>query len=64
MLQYYREHLGRKKFKYDEHTDTKWIDVDCIMSTVTMIYNPTIEVYALDRNDFEHLSKFVTERSI
>ena len=35
MLQYYRKHLGRDKFKYD-HTDSKWIDVDCIICTVTM----------------------------
>jgi hypothetical protein len=59
MLQYYRKYPGRNKFKYD-HTDSKWIDVDCIISTVTMSYNSTNEVYTLDRNDSEQLSKFVT----
>lgn len=63
MLQYYRKYPGRNKFKYD-HTDSKWIDVDCIISTVTMSYNSTNEVYTLDRNDSEQLSKFVTERTI
>jgi hypothetical protein len=37
MLQYYRKYLGSNKFKYD-HTDSKWIDVDCIIYTVTMSY--------------------------
>ena len=32
MLQYYRKHLGRDKFKYD-HMDRKWIYVDCNIST-------------------------------
>jgi hypothetical protein len=63
MLQYYEKYPGRNKFKYD-HTDSKWIDADCIISTVTMSYNFTNEVYTLDRNDSEQLSKFVTERTI
>ena len=63
MLQYYRKHPGRNKYKYD-HIDSKWIDVDCVISTVTMSYNSTNEVYTLDRNDLEQLSKFVTERTI
>ena len=50
MLQYYRKHLGCNKFKYD-HTADKGIDVDCIISTITMSYKPTNEVYTLDRND-------------
>ena len=50
MLQYYRKHHGRNKFKYD-HTNIKWIDVGCIMFFVTMSYNYTNEVYTLDMND-------------
>jgi hypothetical protein len=60
MLQYYRKYPCHNKFNYD-HTDSKWIDVDCIISTVTMSYNSTNEVYTLDRNDSEQLSKFVIE---
>ena len=44
--------------------DNKWIDVDCIISTVIMSYNSTHEVYILDRNDSEKLSKFVTDRTL
>ena len=47
MLQYYRKHLGQDKYKYD-HTDSQWIDVDCIICTMTMTYNPRNEVYSLD----------------
>ena len=50
MLQYYRKHLGPNKFKYD-HTDSKWIVVDCNMSMVIVSYNSTNDVYNLDRND-------------
>ena len=50
MLQYYTKHPGCSKLKYDQ-TDSKCIDVDCIISTVIMSYNSTNEVYTLDRND-------------
>ena len=63
MLQYYRKHPSRDKFEYD-HTDSQWIDINCVISIVTMSYNSTNEVYILDRNDFEVLSKFVTDRGI
>jgi len=63
MLQYYRKYPSRNKFKYD-HTDSKWIDVDCIISTVTTSYNSTNEVYTLDRNDLEQLFKFITKQII
>lgn len=47
MFQDYRKYVGRDKFKYD-HTDSKWIDVDCVICTVTMTYNSINEVYTLD----------------
>jgi hypothetical protein len=47
MLQYYRKHLGRNKFKYD-YTYSKWIDVEYIMSTLIMSYKLKNEVYTLD----------------
>jgi hypothetical protein len=50
MLQYYRKHLGRNKFKYD-YKATKWIGENYTISIVTMSHNSTNEVYTLDRND-------------
>ena len=63
MLQYYSKHPWCNKYKYD-HTDSKWIDVDCIIPIVSMRFNSTNEVYNLDRNDKEQLSKFVIEWTI
>ena len=57
--QYYRKYSSPNKFKYD-YINSKWIDVDCVISTVTMSYKFTHEVYTLDMSDFEQLSKFVT----
>ena len=62
MLQYYRKYVGRDKFKYD-HTDSKWIDIDCVICNVTLAYNPQNEVYSLDRNDAEHLRQFLADHS-
>ena len=63
MMQYYRMHLGCDKFIYD-HTNSKWIDVDCIISTMTMGYNATNDAYTLDRIDAEELEEFVTKRNV
>ena len=62
MLQYYRKYVGRDKFKYD-HTDSKWIDIDCVICNVTLAYNPQNEVYSLDRDDAEHLRQFLADHS-
>jgi hypothetical protein len=62
MLQYYRKYVGRDKFKYD-HTDSKWIDIDCVICNVTLAYNPQNEVYSLDRNDAEHLRQLLADHS-
>jgi hypothetical protein len=59
MLQYHRNYPSNDKFKYDQ-MDRKWIDVDCVISIVTMSYNSTNEVYTLDKYDSKQLSKFVT----
>ena len=63
MLQYDKKHLGHNNFKYD-HIISKWIDVDCIDSTIAMSYNAPNEVYTVDRIDAEDLEKFVTERNV
>ena len=63
MLQYLNKHPSHSKFKYDQ-TDSKWINVDCIIFTITMSYNSTNEVYTLDRNDLKQLFKFVTKQII
>lgn len=62
MLQYFWKFPGHLKFKYD-HTDTRWIDVDTIISTVTLEYNSTTDVYTLDSNDADALNEFVSSKN-
>jgi len=56
------EILVETNFKYD-YIDSKWIDVDCIICTMNMTYNPINEGYILDQNDSKELTKFVTNQS-
>ena len=58
MLQYYQKHVGQAKFRYD-HTDSKWIDVDCIFCTMTMTYNLVNKVHSLARSNAKLSRKFV-----
>ena len=46
------EARGSLKCKYDA-SDSNWIDVDSIISTMTMTYQPSSKLYALDSNDVE-----------
>ena len=49
------EARGSLKYKYDA-SDSKWIDVDSIIPTMTMTYQPSSNLYALDSNDVECLA--------
>ena len=62
MLQYFSKVAGLNKFKYD-HTDTNWIDVDSIITTVTLSFNSITSVYTLNHEDADALNKFVADRS-
>lgn len=55
MLQYFRKFPRHLKFKYN-HTDSRWIDVDTIIITVTMEYNPDSDVYILAAEDTDALN--------
>jgi hypothetical protein len=46
------------KFKYDV-SDSQWIDVDSIISTVTLSYCSVSAIYILDQNDANSLNLFV-----
>ena len=60
MLQYFRKLPGHLKFKYDA-TDSRWIDVDAIITTVTVEYNSSNDVYTLDLEDADALNQFVND---
>lgn len=61
MLQYFRKCPGHLKFKYD-HTDSRWIDVDTIITTVTLSYNSSTDVYTLDSEDADALNQFINDQ--
>jgi hypothetical protein len=46
------------KFKYD-HADCKWIDIDSIISTVSLAYSSTTKLYTLHADDFASFNEFV-----
>ena len=54
MLRHYKKHPSCNKGKYD-HTNSKWIDVDCIISIVPISYNATHEIFIVDRIDAKEL---------
>ena len=53
---------GRLKFKY-EHTDYFWIDVEAIISTVTLSRHPLTKVYEIDHVDGMALDEFVARQT-
>ena len=61
LLYWFSKARGSLKYKYDA-SDFKWIDVDSIISTVTMTYQPSFELYAMDNNGVECLAEFVYAR--
>jgi hypothetical protein len=54
----YRRHL---KFKYDV-TDSKWIDINSIITLVTMTYHRAQHVYNFTIVDVKTLDEFVSSK--
>ena len=53
--------MGRHKYRYIE-SDCLWIDVDAIISTVSLSYSPTTKIYILDEVDADSLKEFVSNQ--
>lgn len=62
MLNWFKVAPGRNKFKY-EVTDTQWINLDSVISTVALSFNCRSNVYTLDQNDREVLDEFVQKNA-
>ena len=60
LLQWFISAPGRFKFKY-KHTDCFWIDVEAIISTVTLSRDPLTKVYEIDHVDGMALDDFVAK---
>jgi hypothetical protein len=58
LLNWFSKARVNLKFKYDV-SDSQWIDVDSIISTVTLSYCFVSAIYTLDQNDANSLNLFV-----
>ena len=54
MLQYFSKAAGLNKFKY-EHSDTKWVDIESIITTLTLSFNSVTSIYTVDPKDVDAL---------
>ena len=61
MFNWFSKGPGRNKFKYDV-TDTQWIDVDCIISSVALTFNSRQNLYCLADSDRQTLDDFVSKQ--
>ena len=62
LLQWFISAPWRFKFKH-EHTGCFWIDVEAIISTVTLSSEPFTKVYEIDHVDGMALDKFVARKT-
>lgn len=53
---------GRHKFKYD-HSDPKWVDIDTVITTVTLSYQKIGKLYTLNPEDVAALDDFVSKNA-
>ena len=60
-LNYFSRAPGHLKFKYDL-TNSIWVDLETLISSVTMTYNERQNVYTLDANDAEALVEFISSK--
>ena len=60
-LHWFQQHVGRHKYRYIE-SDCLWIDVDAIISRVSLSYSPTTKIYTLDEVDADSLKEFVSNQ--
>ena len=58
MMYYFSPAPRHFKFHYDQ-TYYKWVNVDSIMSNVTMEYDPFRQIYPLDPVDAKSFDEFV-----
>lgn len=57
-LHRFQKHPGHNKYRYVE-SDCVWIDVDAIISTLSLSYSAAFKIYTLDEVDANSLAEFV-----
>ena len=61
-LNYYSRGPGRLKFRYDL-SDSNWVDVESIISSVALMYNSATKMYNLDSKDTSSFDSFVSNKN-
>ena len=61
MFNWFSKGMGRNKYKYDV-TDTQWIDVDCIISSIALTFDSRHNLYCLAEEDKQVLDDFVSKQ--
>jgi hypothetical protein len=61
LLNWFSKASGNLKFKYD-HSDSKWIDVDSVIATVTLKYLLESRFYKLQSSDAVNLNELVSNQ--
>jgi hypothetical protein len=61
-LNYYSRGPGRLKFRYDL-SDSNWVDVESIISSVALTYNSATKMYSLDSEDASSFDTFVSNKN-
>ena len=60
-LHWFKKQPGLNKYKYVE-SDCVWVDVDAIISTVSLEYESTSKIYTLDEVDANSLNEFISNK--
>lgn len=61
-LNWFTKGSNKLKYKYD-HSDSVWIDVEAVISTVTLQFNCDTKVYSLDKDDATTFDEFCAKKS-
>ena len=60
-LHWFQKHPGHNMYRYVE-SDCIWIDVDAIISTISLSYSVASKIYTLDEVDANFLAEFFNNK--
>jgi hypothetical protein len=61
-MNWFNKAPGRHKFKYD-HSNRKWVDIDIVITTVTLSYQKKEKLYIVNAEDAYALDNFVSKNA-
>jgi hypothetical protein len=61
MLNWFSKPMASRRFKYNS-VDTTWVNVNSVISIVSLSYKKAFDVYWLDIDDYENMCDFVKDQ--